>query len=126
MRKIKFRGKRIDNGSWVFGYLIGNDVIVGNIVDWNEEYFNTEYWRKVDPNTVGQYTGVKDRNRTDIYEGDIIRHSLDWVNAGVVIFLDGGFGTEHYHLEDVGICEVISNIHSEEARNNVNTPSSHE
>jgi hypothetical protein len=49
MREIKFRGKRIDNYEWVYGYLIGNDVIVGEIVDWDSDYFNTEFWYKVDP-----------------------------------------------------------------------------
>ena len=52
MREYKFRGKRIDNGELVYGYLIGNDVIVGNIVEWDDEYFNTEFWMKVDPETV--------------------------------------------------------------------------
>ena len=71
-RQILFRGKRTDNGEWVYGYLIGNNVIVGEVVDFDDDYFNTEFWYKVDPETVGQFTGLTDKNGTKIFDGGII------------------------------------------------------
>lgn len=77
MREIKFRGKRTDNGGWVYGKLIEMDVafivksamweITGDIVS----LCCTEVY-EVDPETVGQCTGLRDYNGTDIYEGDIV------------------------------------------------------
>ena len=70
-REILFRGKSIETGEWIYGSLIGNDVIVGKIVEFEEDYFCTEFWNKVDPGTVGQLTGVDDVNGKMIFEGDV-------------------------------------------------------
>ena len=72
-REILFRGKRADNGEWIYGYLIGNNVIVGEVVDFDDDYFNTQFWYKVDPETVGQFTGLTDKNGTKVFEGGIIK-----------------------------------------------------
>mgnify|MGYP003769931723 FL=1 len=57
---------------WVYGYLIGNDVIVGEIVDFGDDYFNTEFWCRVRPETVGQFTGLIGMDGKEIYGGDIL------------------------------------------------------
>jgi len=142
MREIKFRGKRINDGDWAYGYLFhskhGTAILV-NCYEYLEKsevgygsswHFPSELYTpyEVDPSTVGQYTGLKDKNETDIYEDDILRvkgtNGFTFDYNRVVKFENGVFGIQGQDLrnhENISIAiksliEVIGNIHDNPER----------
>ena len=88
MREILFRGKRTDNGEWVYGDLIQN-VDCLKIREQEKSIKKIAKSYEVDPETVGQCTGLCDKNGKKIFEGDIVRltdehNEMEW--TAVVAF----------------------------------------
>ena len=123
MRGILFRGKRVDNGKWVYGDL-AHFPDKTNI----DPHEHGQPWRgyAVDPETVGQFTGLTDKNGKRIFEGDIVKHynnSDDGFDIGALYWDEtfsqwkrtsiGNFHSRDFTYRVSRSCEyeVIGNIH---------------
>ncbi len=126
-----FRGKRIDDGKWVEGNLVNYRPHLPwvHIVwfDNSEEGVLKRFEEDVDPDTIGECTGLKDKNGKLIFEGDIVRilgdHLPHWFDDGEntrVEYSDGGYSPFDQYDSDCGKyvyakdCEIIGNIHDTE------------
>ena len=124
MREILFRGKRTDNGKWECGDLLSPNEFnaIPHIVyiDYLNEYGDIgEISTPVIPETVGQYTGLTDKNGKRIFEGDIVTGYFNHEKIVGYVFYGGNaqFFIQRDGIYGIGLdnsdcwLEVISNIH---------------
>lgn len=118
MREILFRGKRTDNVEWVKGFYVcipdTHYIMTGKFDSLTNGIINSEAY-KVDPSTVGQFTGLEDKLGTKIFEGDVI----DDLGIEYIVVFDSdyaqfrgkfdGWNAEISHI--ASRCEVIGNIY---------------
>ena len=114
MRTFKFRGKGIKSGQWFYGSVVpfGNSAYIFKMF----RLLRMEH-AEVDPATVGQFTGLFDKNGKEIYEGDIVRHDENSKCYSIIyeepMFRFAPNDDCFAFLNHPELLEVIGNIHDD-------------
>ena len=123
-REIKFRAKRLDNNQWVIGYYLPTQYGEKHFIYFALEFLNEHTRIEIDPKTLGQFTGLKDKNGKEIYEGDVCNaqyNICDFYKKVPVYFCSGCFYVDdkspagnlplNYFFNSNKEIEVIGNIY---------------
>ena len=108
-REIKFRGKATCSDKWAYGCYVecdGGFYIIVKLAGHEGDVSKIQVYRE----TVGQYTGLKDKDGKEIYEGDVVRWGI-LLKGEEVFFEEGGFTIKAVDDPYWEGCEVIGNVH---------------
>lgn len=114
LENIKFKAKRLDNNTWVEGYFCvecGNTYIIEDRQ--SESMLNRNEAHQVDPSTVCQFTGLKDSEGKEIWEGDIVHDSYDLLcidNLYEVVYIEEEVTFAFKSLDKVDNYEPFVNL----------------
>ena len=129
--EILFRGKRIDNGEWVYGYLIYDEFYNTNVPYIGYLCLDGANIEEVISETVGQYTGLTDKNGTKIFEGDVVNFKTTaYYFKNCRIKYQSYYGRYcaidnhgyEYPMDKIFEYEVIGNIHDNKLEDFQNNP----
>ncbi len=118
MRDVLFRGKRVDNGEWVQGaYSHHTSLNRGFIVNVGVDHISPIAWTcEVDPETIGQYTGLTDKNGTKVFENDIVMFGFspcvvkyDLPNGRYMFYEKGVYLKNGFNVDTMKTKEIIGN-----------------